>query len=151
MRLLHISKDRAYTVALEHSFNQGFSMSLAVGTVVAVDMGPYRHVGIVSKLSITGEPLVISASARRGMVFEESLSEFLAGNALMVIKSRTALSPHEVVRRARSRLGVRWSLFTANCEHLVNYSLGSEVESPQVQAWVAVAALVASLGLLASR
>ena len=89
---------------------------------------------------------VISCSRRRRGVAEESVSEFANAAAVTAIGYPGKLSPFEVVWRAKSMLGMRWHLFKFNCEHFVNRAHGLESESPQLQAAVALSALIVVVG-----
>jgi len=71
----------------------------------------------------------------RGPVEEVSVEEFADGRAV-AIKTRPLprFAPHEVVARARSRLGEdRYRLTTNNCEHFCEWCLSDESRSEQVE------------------
>lgn len=113
------------------------------GTVVAVNVGPITHVGVVTDKIVDGLPTVISNSMRAGGVAEEPLGLFANGGQVWLLGYIGRLSPHEVIERARSQIGKQWNLFW-NCEHLVRWVHGLKPESPQL---VMGAALVATLSL----
>ena len=112
-------------------------------SVVAVRVGPFHHVGI-----LTG-PLgstIISSSRRRGYVAEEAPEDFLGGLPIEFQGYLGTLAPQEVIARARSRLGAKWDLLTANCEHLVTWAHGLEPRSPQLQLTIGAVGLVGIVG-----
>lgn len=123
---------------------------LSPGSVIAVQAGPFRHVGIVGNPTGPFGPSVISTSHRRGQVAEESLSEFANGGRLSFLGYPGELPWSMVVTRARSRLGEPWNLFSANCEHFVRWAHDLEVRSPQLRGAVALVTMVV-LVAIASR
>jgi hypothetical protein len=70
-----------------------------------------------------------------GPVEEVSLSQFSIGHAVRITEHpKSAYSPEEIVRRARSRLGENdYRLLTNNCEHFCNWCLNGVSHSAQVQ------------------
>jgi len=97
----------------------------------------YVHHGIYA-----GEDRVLhysglSSSLEPGPVEEVSLSEFAADKPIgIACRSWQPYGGHEVVRRARSRLGEdRYDLFQNNCEHFVEWSLRDQHQSLQVEYW----------------
>jgi hypothetical protein len=97
----------------------------------------YVHHGIYA-----GEDRVLhysglSSSLEPGPVEEVSLSEFIADKPIgIACRSWQPYDGHEVVRRARSRLGEdRYDLFQNNCEHFVEWSLRDQHQSLQVEYW----------------
>lgn len=101
---------------------------LMAGTVVAVRIGPYVHVGIVSERGT-----VISASKRQKCVVEEALEEFSEGREVRIRDCAGNLPPEQVIARARMKLGQPYDLFGSNCEHFVAYCHGLPKQSPQLQ------------------
>jgi hypothetical protein len=73
---------------------------------------------------------------RRGPVEEVCLAEFARGRAVLLVAYAQALfDRHEVVRRARSRVGENsYRLLTNNCEHFCAWCLRGECRSHQVEA-----------------
>jgi len=123
----------------------------AVGDPIGVDVrvGPLglfrvRHVGVVSRTTPDGTTWVISSSARRGACHEETLEEFSCGSTAYELPIERRVDADEAVRRARSLLGARWSVLTANCEHVVSWCTGNEPRSPQLRAYCRVAFHVAA-------
>jgi hypothetical protein len=70
-----------------------------------------------------------------GLVEEVSLSRFSIGHPVGIVEHvKSAYSPEEVVRRARSRLGENdYRVLTNNCEHFCNWCLNGVSHSAQVQ------------------
>lgn len=104
------------------------------GTVLAVRVGPFWHVGILSEPTGIFGARAISCSRRRGGVTEESILEFSQGSEVIDRGYPSSLPPELVLWRARSRLGAPWKLLSANCEHFVAWCHGLEVTSPQLRA-----------------
>lgn len=112
------------------------------GTIVRVPVGLFTHRGIVSDRWYGGLPMVISNSRRRRMVAEEPWETFANGGKVSIEGYPSDLSPAVVLVRARSRLGEAWDLLTFNCEHFVEIAHGRKPQSRQLQAAVALGALV---------
>jgi Lecithin retinol acyltransferase len=70
-----------------------------------------------------------------GPVEEVSLSRFAVGRSVQIVDhDRSAFSPQEIVRRARSRIGENaYRLLTNNCEHFCNWCLSGISYSAQVE------------------
>jgi len=92
---------------------------------------------------------------RRGPVEEIALEHFAAGNELRVKECvAPRFSGAAAVERARSRLGEdRYSFWSNNCEHLVEWCISGASRSAQVDAWAAHlrAGLSAMSALFATR
>lgn len=80
-----------------------------------------------------------SRALRAGPVEEVSLERFAQGRGWSVRRHAVPrFAPHQVVERARSRLGEnRYRVASNNCEHFVLWCLTGEARSPQVDAWIA--------------
>jgi hypothetical protein len=76
----------------------------------------------------------LSWGLRRGRVEEVFLSQFSQGRPVLLrISGSRWFDQHEVVRRARLRLGEdRYSVLTNNCEHLCEWCVRGEHRSYQV-------------------
>lgn len=109
--------------------------SLVAGTVIAVQVGPIKHVGIVTDRTYGAHPSVISNSHRAGGVIEEPLPVFSSGQHVDVVGYPGSLPPQQVLQKARSRIGETWDLFW-NCEHFVRWVHGLRPRSPQLIAGV---------------
>jgi hypothetical protein len=70
-----------------------------------------------------------------GPVEEVSLSRFAIGRPILIVEHAKSLyTPHEIIRRARSRLGENdYRLLTNNCEHFCNWCLDGVSHSAQVR------------------
>ena len=121
---------------------------LCPGTIVAIDNGFYRHVGIVTDRSQNGKPMVISNSFRRRGVFEEQWNDFSCHQNVIIHDYPGRLNSKSVVQRARSRIGTKWNLFDWNCEHFVYWSHGLEPHSPQIMSLFSCVSLFAGAALL---
>lgn len=115
---------------------------LRPGSVVAVPIGPFTHVGIVSDWMTPSGPTIISSSHRRGFVTEEALADFASGRRVISAGYPGDLPPATVIERARSKLGEPWNLLNANCEHLVTWAHGLDRSSPQLRTGFVLLALV---------
>jgi hypothetical protein len=107
---------------------------LASGTHLIIFRRGYAHHGIY-----LGDGRVMHYAGRikypQGLIEEISLAEFSEGRALRTQKVQTGrCNGHEIVRRARSRLGERrYDLLTNNCEHFCNWCRLGENRSFQVE------------------
>ena len=121
--------------------------NLLPGTILAVDSGFYRHVGIVTDRTMDGRPMVISNSFRKGGVFEEPWDDFSCHQHVAVQGYPGQLDADSVLRRARTKTGTRWNLFVWNCEHFVYWAHGLRPHSPQLITMSACASIIASITL----
>lgn len=113
-----------------------------VGAIVYVPfLGVLKHVGVISDKTINGEPTVISASQKTSMVKEETFEDFSEGKPVELTGISGSLTGMEVVRRARSKVGVKYQLFSLNCEHFARWCHGLKVESKQLQFFVVLASI----------
>ena len=126
------------------------SNPLPAGTVVSTGRPGYRHYGIVTDRFINGFQTVISNTGKFRKVVEEPLPLFQEGSDLRVEGYWGKLHPHDVLSRARAKLGAPYSLFTSNCEHFVRFAHGLREESPQVQFLIGFL-VIAGVMLSASR
>lgn len=126
----------------------GLNVFPEAGVVVSVPFFLFfSHKGIVSDRWHGGKPMVISNSARSGGVREESWDIFSGGQPVTVVGYPGDLPNHEVVHRARLRIGTQYRLFDWNCEHYVTQVHGLRPQSLQVAVTVALAAL--GIGMVA--
>lgn len=121
-----------------------------IGWVLAVPTAPVVHEGIMVGWDGRGQPLVASASGKRGEIVVENLDGFSSGRpGLVAVRGYYGnLHPMEVRARALSQLGRSYSVFRRNCEHFTRFAHGVPVRSPQLVSAGASAAL-ASVGCLA--
>ena len=115
-------------------------------------MGAYDHYAVVSDKYDNGKPMLISLSARQGTVCEEAW-DYCAGNRKVVLSSvQGDLHPHQVVERARSKLGeIKYSLLSRNCEHFARWAHDLKVESKQVQEALFITGVISVFYYLAKR
>ena len=109
------------------------------GDIVAAARLGYRHVGIVSDVTVAGAPTVISASKRTGRVVEEPWATFARGGAVRRVGYPGTLPRYVVVAQAREQIGQPWKLMN-NCEHVANRAHGVEPRSGQLRAAIAAGA-----------
>jgi hypothetical protein len=109
-----------------------------------------NHLGIISnRRDAQGLPLVVNASKRTGRVEEETWANFTQGHDATVASIEAQYPPLEIVRRARSKIGHRWDLFLANCEHFASWARNGVAESPQLAAAAALVLFVLGAGAVA--
>jgi len=106
--------------------------ALRPGTVLSTGRPGFRHFGVSTDNYINGLPTVISNTGKYGKVVEESLEQFKEQGDLKIEGYWSSLTPQDVLRRAREKLGTRYLLLNWNCEHFVRFIHGLEPESPQV-------------------
>lgn len=126
-------------------------MNLIPGTIVQIDFGFYQHPGIVSDRTMNSMPMVISNSFRKRGVFEEPWEDFTNGKEVEIKGYPGNLSPHEVLNRARSKIGTRWNIFFWNCEHFIRWSHGLKSRSPQIRNYAIYTVAIVGLAVLFSK
>ena len=89
--------------------------------------------------------MVISTSARSGGVCEEPWDVFAQRRVVTVDGYLGSLSSGEVLRRAKSLIGVPYHMLVRNCDHFVTYAHGLEPQSPQVALTCVIALGIAAL------
>ena len=105
-----------------------------LGAHIVTPRRGYTHHGIY----VGGDGVVqyggLSWGLRRGVVEEVHLSQFAQGHSVWVrVTGSSWFDQHEVVRRARMRLGEdRYSVLTNNCEHFCEWCVRGEHRSYQV-------------------
>jgi hypothetical protein len=120
------------------------------GAIIKVPSGwgPY-HYGIVAE-SILGTQTVVHNTKGKG-VQHTTLNEFSDGQPIEVkLTPRSYGDGNTVLRRAKSQIGKPYDLFSANCEHFVNWASEGTPRSEQL-AFVVVASLVIGGVILATR
>jgi hypothetical protein len=120
--------------AVLHWFADFSSLYPTPGTVVWIRAYLlFQHKGIVSDCSYYGKPMIITNDPIHGVI-EQTWDAFAAEQIVQIEGYPSRLPHHEVVRRARSRIGARYRLFDFNCDHLKNYAHALPELSEQVQA-----------------
>ncbi|MBI2755069.1 MAG: hypothetical protein HYX46_16365 [Betaproteobacteria bacterium] len=109
-----------------------------------------RHRGIVSDRWYGGRPMVIASSWGNGVI-EEPWDEFRAGQQVYEEGYLGQLPAHEVLWRARSRIGTAYRIADSNCDHLVNYAHGLPVISEQIREAATVVMIGIALFAVASK
>lgn len=104
------------------------------GDVIRIPCGLYDHLAIVSDKTEYGRPYLISCSHRTGEVREELWDVVVGNQRWRHVGAIGSNNPAEILRRARSKIGSRWDLFSWNCEHFVNWACGQPSTSPQLTA-----------------
>ncbi len=112
------------------------------GTVVSVDRGLYRHVGILAEPHPGRERRVISLNPEAQLA-EEPLSLFCRRQQPAWHPPLSAASAREVLSQARSGNHPAYSWTNFNCEHFVCFAFGVPLDSPQVRRFAALAAFAA--------
>lgn len=125
-------------------------VTLLPGQTIGVRVGPVIHLGIVSDRSdANGSPMIYSNSLRSGCVTLEPLAVFKGVYDFVTVAQPTNLPARQVLSRAHKMLGIRWNLFSWNCEHFVFSAYGLLPQSPQLQAAGAMIGLALLLTMFA--
>lgn len=112
---------------------------LQVGSIVEVDRGFYRHLGLF--YGWRGQTPMILVNLPSGTKVQ-SLDEFSNGQSVYVKGYPSNLLDWQVLTRAKSVINKPYSWLSWNCEHFVNFAHGLKVESPQVLSWAALASTI---------
>lgn len=114
------------------------------GTIISIDMGLYNHIALVTDTIVAGLPTVISLSEEHKTVVEEPWLRAVGQRRVRLYSEQGRLSPHEVVRKARSFIGrIKWS-WLFNCEHFARAIHGLDVKSPELRKLAGKSLLVAA-------
>lgn len=108
------------------------------GTHVVTSRPGYTHHGIYVGNGMVVQYAGLARGLRAGCVEEITLEEFADGRPLWIgVSGPVRFDAHEIVRRARSRVGEdRYDLFTNNCEHFCEWCLHGRQHSYQVDKWL---------------
>jgi hypothetical protein len=112
-----------------------------IGTKIRVPSGwgPY-HYGIVAE-PILGNQMVVHNTKGKGIQCT-TMSEFSGGQLIEVVWTPQSIwDGNAILRRAKSKIGKPYDLFSANCEHFVNWAIQGNAHSEQL-AFAVVATLV---------
>jgi hypothetical protein len=107
-------------------------MNLA-GATLKIDYGFYNHYGIAD-----GFGNVIHNSKKYLKVVKETEEAFSEGRDILS-SNITSANPSKAVVIASRYLKLPYNLLSVNCEHFVRLSHGLDVESTQVQQYLALA------------
>ena len=94
---------------------------------VKVHCGFFYHHGLHD-----GNGFVFHNSKKHGMIVRESVSAFSEGKTV-VCSDISSNNPSLAIEKAASLLGKPYDLFSANCEHFVQFCNENKIESPQIQ------------------
>jgi len=126
----------------------GLGQSLALGTHLVTSRRGYTHHGIYVGRGMVVHYAGLSRFLHSGPVEEVTISRFSMGRAVRIGGNcELTYSPHEIVLRARSRLGENeYHVLRNNCEHFCNWCISGRSRSRQVERPLAITlrALVAA-------
>lgn len=118
-----------------------------LGDHLKVSRGFYDHEGIYSGANrvIHFASPYSGAPKHLASIRETSLAEFALGGTITIeTDTPTRAAPQEIVTRARSKLGRKgYDLFNSNCEHFASWCRTGRANSPQIEAALGIAAIVA--------
>jgi Lecithin retinol acyltransferase len=108
-----------------------------IASHVVTSRSGYTHHGIYVGDGKVVHYAGLARGLRTGPVEEVSLAEFARGRSIWIRPyNHPRFDRHEVVARARSRLGEnRYRVWTNNCEHFSEWCVRGEHRSRQVDAW----------------
>jgi hypothetical protein len=112
----------------------GIDQEPRLGAHLATSRLWYTHHGIYIGTGKVVHYAGLSRYWRFGPVEEVTLSDFISGHPVwMVDHAESTYSPHEIVGRARSRVGEHdYRLLTNNCEHFCNWCVIGLSHSAQI-------------------
>ncbi len=120
------------------------------GQIIGVRVGPVIHLGIVSDhCDAMGLPMIYSNSFRSGRVALEPLAVFKGVYEFVSVAQPADVPAWQVLARAQQMLGIRWNLFSWNCEHFVFSAYGLMPQSPQLNGAGVVVGLALLLTMMA--
>lgn len=125
------------------------SVLLRLGQPVAIHCWWGDHFALFVGEDREGRPVVAHNSAARGGVAIELLDNVRGSREIEPLPPSTRLCGEEVVRRALSREGTRYSFFSWNCEDYVWWALGEPPRSPQREALGTAVGAIGFAALLA--
>jgi lecithin:retinol acyltransferase len=113
----------------------GLRQDPAPGTHLVTSRRGYMHHGIYVGRGMVVHYAGLSRLLNSGPVEEVTMSRFSMGRAVRIIEySESKYSPHEIVLRARSRLGENdYHVLSNNCEHFCNWCISGRSRSLQVE------------------
>ena len=100
----------------------------------------YQHHGIYVGAGKVVHYAGLNRGWRRRPVEEVTIDEFANGHPIELQRApHSTLESHQVVERARSRMGENeWRLLTNNCEHFCEWCVRGKARSYQVEALFAL-------------
>lgn len=111
--------------------------SLPLGAHLTTPRRGYLHHGIYAGSGRVIHYAGFSRRLRRGPVEEVALPRFANGHPLHVhVRPAPQFMGAAAVERARSRIGEdRYSFWSNNCEHFIEWCISGSSRSRQVEAW----------------
>src|SRR5260221_4178766 len=122
-------------LAAEQRWTAGIQQEPGLGTHLATSRLGYTHHGIYIGNGKVVHYAGLSRYWRSGPVEEVTVSDFVSGHPVRIVEhSESTYSAHEIVRRARSRVGEHgYRLLTNNCEHFCNWCVNGLSHSAQIE------------------
>ena len=113
----------------------GLGKDPALGAHLVTSRRGYMHHGIYVGRGMVVHYAGLSRFLHSGPVEEVTLARFSMGREVWVIgHCESAYPPHEIVLRARSRLGEKsYDVLKNNCEHFCNWCISGFNRSKQVE------------------
>jgi len=120
--------------ALEEWRLGGMDQDLSLGAHLATSRLWYTHHGIYIGSGKVVHYAGFSQYWRSGPVEEVTLFNFVSGHPVWIVDhAESTYSAHEIIERARSRVGEHaYSLLTNNCEHFCNWCVSGVGRSAQI-------------------
>ena len=121
--------------AAEQRWPAGIQQEPGLGAHLATSRLGYTHHGIYVGNGKVVHYAGLSRYWCSGPVEEVTVSDFLSGHPVRIVeRSKSTYSAHEIVRRARSRVGEHgYRLLTNNCEHFCNWCVSGLSHSAQIE------------------
>jgi Lecithin retinol acyltransferase len=112
----------------------GIHQEPRLGAHLATSRPWYTHHGIYVGSGKVVHYSGLSRFWRSGPVEEVTLSDFASGRSVWVVNhAESTYSAHEIIGRARSRVGEHgYRLLTNNCEHFCNWCMSGQSRSAQI-------------------
>jgi len=109
------------------SFHQQLPYGSLPGDSLRTACGLYDHVGTVGR-----NGMVLASSRKFGALCEVTPYEFSGGRMIFNDGFKAQRSREQVLQHLEARLGQKYCLISANCEHQNNQALGFGYISPQL-------------------
>jgi hypothetical protein len=139
--------------AAEQRWPAGIERDLRLGTHLATSRLGYAHHGIYIGDGRVVHYAGFSVLGRSGPVEEVAVSDFASGHPVRIVDHpESKYLAHEIVRRARSRVGEHdYHLLTNNCEHFCNWCVSGLSYCAQIRRPLEVSsrALYLAAGIIA--
>jgi hypothetical protein len=129
-------RERARLAPAEEPWGpSGMEQEPGLGTHLATSRLGYSHHGIYIGNGKVVHYAGLSQYWRSGPVEEVTVSDFVSGHPVRIVDhAESTYLAHDIVRRARSRVGEHdYHLLTNNCEHLCNWCVSGLGHSTQIR------------------